>query len=128
MKGDPYTFLNIPASYHLASNDLAFAVLDGFPVSPGHVLVVPRRLEADYFRLTPEEQQALWELVGVVAAKIEARLGADGYTLGLNIGEAAGQTVPHVHVHVIPRRLGDVPDPRGGIRWVLPDKAAYWTP
>lgn len=119
-------FLDLPASDYLAENDLAFAIPDGFPLSPGHTLVVPKRLVATWFDATAEEKFALVELVDVVKRKLDERFRPDGYNVGFNAGEAAGQTVPHLHIHVIPRYHGDVPDPRGGVRWVIPGKAAYW--
>jgi diadenosine tetraphosphate (Ap4A) HIT family hydrolase len=99
---------------------------DGFPISPGHTLVVPRRHEED-FKLTAEEQSDLWSLVAVVRERLQGSLHPDGFNVGSNDGRAAGQTVSHAHVHVIPRFDGDLPDPRGGVRWVLPGKAKYWT-
>ena len=104
----------------------AVAIPDGFPVTPGHTLVVPRRHVASLFELPADEQAAVWTLVARVRAVLLAELRPDGFTVGLNDGPSAGQTVMHAHVHVIPRRLGDVADPRGGVRWVVPDKAAYW--
>lgn len=120
-------FLEVPEGDWLASNDLAFAFLDRFPVSPGHVLVVTRRVVPTWFEATAEEQNALIALVGQVRRILDARLSPkpDGYNVGFNAGTAAGQTVAHVHVHVIPRYLGDVPDPRGGVRYVIPEKANY---
>jgi diadenosine tetraphosphate (Ap4A) HIT family hydrolase len=120
-------FCNRIASGELvAENDLAVAFLDAFPVNPGHCLVVPRRHEADFLALTSDEHVAAWVLVASVRTRIEATLRPDGYNVGINVGEAAGQTVAHAHLHVIPRYLGDVPDPRGGIRWVVPARAPYW--
>jgi diadenosine tetraphosphate (Ap4A) HIT family hydrolase len=110
----------------VAANDLAVAFLDAFPLSPGHCLVVPRRHESDFLALTPEEEAAVWALVPSVRRHIEADRTPDGYNIGINVGEAAGQTVAHAHLHVIPRYHGDVPDPRGGIRWIIPARAAYW--
>ncbi len=107
-------------------NALAAAIPDGFPVATGHTLVVPRRHEADVFRLSAEEQRALLELVGVVRERLARELAPDGFNIGINVGAAAGQTVGHAHVHVIPRKKGDVEDPRGGVRWVVPHKARYW--
>jgi diadenosine tetraphosphate (Ap4A) HIT family hydrolase len=104
----------------------AVAIPDGFPVTPGHTLVVPRRHVASLFELPADEQAAVWTLVARVRAVLLAELRPDGFTVGLNDGPSAGQTVMHAHVHVIPRRLGDVADPRGGVRWVVPDRAAYW--
>ncbi len=99
---------------------------DGFPVSPGHALLVPRRHIATWFAATDDERAEL--LAGIEHARqaIERRHAPAGFNVGMNLGEAAGQTVPHLHVHVIPRYTGDVEDPRGGVRWVVPSKAAYW--
>jgi diadenosine tetraphosphate (Ap4A) HIT family hydrolase len=108
------------------STEHAIALRDGFPISEGHTLVVPRRHRASLFDLTPGEREAVWELVAEVRDQIAQDLAPDGFNIGLNDGEAAGQTIMHAHVHVIPRRRGDTPDPRGGVRWVLPDRAAYW--
>lgn len=109
-----------------AANERACALADAFPVSRGHSLVVPRRHEASYFNLTSDEQQAIWALVAEVQANMDRELAPAGYNVGINIGAAAGQTVWHAHVHVIPRYLGDADDPRGGVRHVIPSKAAYW--
>ena len=103
------------------------AVRDGYPVSEGHTLVVPRKHAASLFELSHEEQSAVWVLAREIRNRLQAELSPDGFNIGLNDGETAGQTVPHAHVHVIPRNRGDVPDPRGGVRWVIPDRAAYWT-
>jgi diadenosine tetraphosphate (Ap4A) HIT family hydrolase len=108
-------------------NDAAIAFSDGFPVSRGHTLVVPKRHVGSVFELAPAELANLWQLVSEVRAHLSRELNADGFTIGVNDGQAAGQTIAHGHVHVIPRRLGDVPDPRGGVRWVVPEKAAYWS-
>jgi diadenosine tetraphosphate (Ap4A) HIT family hydrolase len=110
---------------HLES-DFAVAFLDGFPVTPGHTLVIPKRHVASLFDLPEEEQAAVWKLVALVRAKIMAEQKPDGFNIGLNDGTSAGQTMMHAHVHVIPRRKGDVVDPRGGVRWIIPGKAQYW--
>jgi diadenosine tetraphosphate (Ap4A) HIT family hydrolase len=110
----------------LAETSLAVAFADAFPVSPGHALVIPRRHDPEFFALTEGEQQAIWGLVADVRRVIERAQRPDGYNVGINVGEAAGQTVAHAHVHVIPRYQGDRDDPRGGVRWVIPDRAAYW--
>lgn len=81
---------------------------------------------ASVFDLSENEQAALWVLVAKVRAAVHERLQPDGFNIGINDGTAAGQTIGHAHIHVIPRRNGDVPDPRGGIRWIIPDKAPYW--
>lgn len=108
-------------------SEFAAAFLDGFPVTQGHTLVVPKRHVASVFDLTEEEQAAIWTLVAQVRAKLQAELMPDGFNVGLNDGTSAGQTVMHAHFHVIPRRHGDVVNPRGGVRWIVPHKAAYWT-
>jgi diadenosine tetraphosphate (Ap4A) HIT family hydrolase len=110
----------------LIDNDLAVVIPDAFPLSPGHHLVVSRRHEPDYFALSQAEVVAVWELVGAARALIGERWQADGFNVGINAGAAAGQTIGHVHVHLIPRYGGDVADPRGGIRWMLPHRAVYW--
>jgi diadenosine tetraphosphate (Ap4A) HIT family hydrolase len=110
----------------VAANDLAAAFPDAFPLNEGHCLIVPRRHEADFFVLSKDEQGAMWALLASVRAYIEANRLPDGYNIGLNVGTAAGQTIAHVHLHVIPRYRADVSDPRGGIRWVIPAKAKYW--
>ena len=107
-------------------NDLAAAFPDGFPVSAGHTLVVSRRHLADYFELSPDERAAIWALVPEVKVRLDGEHRPSGYNVGINVGRAAGQTVWHAHVHVIPRYEGDVEDPRGGVRWVLRGKARYW--
>jgi diadenosine tetraphosphate (Ap4A) HIT family hydrolase len=120
-------FLAVPAGDWLCSNDLAFAIFDGFPVSPGHVLVTTRRIVETWFDATDEEQTALMALVKEAKRLLDLSLDPkpDGYNVGFNSGGAAGQTVPHVHIHVIPRYIGDMPDPRGGVRHVIPEKANY---
>ncbi len=112
---------------YVAANAFAVAVADAYPVSPGHTLIVPRRHVADLFDLTSEEQGALWTLLPLVKQTIDTRHAPAAYNIGVNVGVAAGQTVAHAHVHLIPRYPGDVPDPRGGVRWVLPGRADYWS-
>ena len=111
----------------VASNPLAVAIRDGFPVSPGHTLVIPRRHVASLAEVTSEEARALWALLGEARSGLDSELHPDGYNVGVNDGCAAGQTVMHLHVHLIPRFHRDRPDPRGGVRWVMPDKADYWS-
>jgi diadenosine tetraphosphate (Ap4A) HIT family hydrolase len=119
-------FCDLPPDRILRSGLHARALRDAFPVTPGHTLVVPTRHVASLYDLPPEEQAALWELAGEVRADLVASHDPDGFNIGVNDGEAAGQTVGHAHIHVIPRYGGDVEDPRGGIRWVVPEKAVYW--
>jgi diadenosine tetraphosphate (Ap4A) HIT family hydrolase len=110
----------------LLENDFAVAFPDGFPVADGHTLVIPKRHVASLFELSEEERVAVWNLVAQVRSRLKAEVKPDGFNIGLNDGLAAGQTVLHAHVHIIPRRLGDADDPRGGIRWIFPKKAKYW--
>jgi diadenosine tetraphosphate (Ap4A) HIT family hydrolase len=107
-----------------AQSTRAFA--DSYPVTPGHMLVVPHRHVPSIFALGETEFFELWRMVGEVRSMLSSELGVEDFTVGVNDGLAAGQTVPHAHVHVIPRRTGDIPDPRGGIRWVIPSRAPYW--
>ena len=118
---------NLTASRIAWSSPHVLAVWDAFPVSPGHALVIPRRHAGGWENLTDNERTDIGTGIDAVRALIADRHRPDGYNVGFNDGAAAGQTVMHFHVHVIPRYAGDVPDPRGGVRWVLPDKAAYWT-
>jgi diadenosine tetraphosphate (Ap4A) HIT family hydrolase len=105
-----------------AENVHAYARYDNNSLSRGHVLVVPRRHVANFFDMSSEEQAAALSLLNHAQRLIQARHSPDGYNIGVNIGKAAGQSRMHVHIHLIPRYSGDVPDPRGGIRCVLPDK------
>ena len=104
----------------------AVAIRDAYPVGAGHTLVLPTAHVKSLFDLDNEAQADLWDLVTKVRSDLQSHLKPDGFNIGLNDGGAAGQTVEHAHVHVIPRFEGDVADPRGGIRWVLPECAAYW--
>ena len=110
----------------LRDGGLALAVYDAFPVSPGHVLVLPRRHEPDFFSLGEDEQAAILKLVGELQSLLVSEQHPDGFNVGINVGAAAGQTVEHAHLHLIPRYKGDVADPRGGVRWIIPEKAEYW--
>ncbi len=102
-------------------------IRDGFPVSLGHSLVIPKRHVGSFFEVGAEERAALLELLDRARAVAIAEFQPDGFNIGINDGAAAGQTVPHLHIHLIPRYAGDVADPRGGVRWVVPDKVDYWT-
>jgi len=102
------------------------AIADRYPVSPGHTLILPRRHVASFFDLTDVERSELLRLVDIVKDRLDAGREPDGYNVGFNEGRTAGQTVLHFHLHVIPRYENDLEDPRGGIRWIFPAKAAYW--
>jgi len=110
----------------VAENELSVAIRDGFPVTPGHTLIIPKRHVADYFDLHTPELNAIQALMeGQRALLIQKDPTIAGFNVGINAGEAAGQTIFHVHVHLIPRRVGDVEKPRGGVRGVIPGKQAY---
>lgn len=102
-------------------------IRDAFPVSPGHSLVIPKRHVGSFFDVSDAERDALLGLLEVAKAAAGREFEPAGYNIGINDGSAAGQTVPHLHIHLIPRYDGDMPDPRGGVRWVIPSKADYWT-
>jgi diadenosine tetraphosphate (Ap4A) HIT family hydrolase len=120
-------FCSIPPERVVAENDLALVIRDEFPVSPGHALIITRRHVASFFKITDDERSAMLMLLDQEKADIDARWAPSSYNIGINDGAQAGQTVPHLHIHLIPRYPGDRVDPRGGVRWVLPEKADYWT-
>lgn len=101
---------------YLVENELAFAIYDNYPVNKGHVLVMPKRHYASYFDATVDEIEAFNDLIKKVKELLDNEYKPDGYNIGINIGEAAGQTIFHLHIHVIPRYSRDVENPRGGIR------------
>lgn len=110
---------------YLAENELAYAVYDKYPVNPGHVLIIPKRHMAEYFELNTDEESAIWSLLREAKAKVERIHRPDGWNIGINNGKAAGQTVFHLHVHLIPRYAGDVEAPEGGVRGVIPSRQKY---
>lgn len=109
-------FCRQPETEVLCENELALAFFDKFPVNQGHVLVIPKRHAVTYFDATTEELTAINELVFQVKDIMDEKYNPDGYNIGVNVNHAGGQTVFHLHVHVIPRYVGDVEDPRGGVR------------
>ena len=119
-------FCNLPQERILLETGTTLAFLDAYPVTEGHALVTPKRHVASIFELPPEELDALWRQVAIVRKLLAKKYSPDAFNIGVNDGPEAGQTVPHAHIHVIPRRKGDAPDPRGGIRWIIPGKAKYW--
>ena len=122
----PCPFCSLPADRFVLASEHSVVIRDGFPVSPGHTLIISRRHVASYFEVTDAERADLMSLLATARDDLERQFSPAGYNIGINDGAAAGQTVPHVHMHLIPRYEGDREDPRGGVRWVLPDKAAYW--
>jgi diadenosine tetraphosphate (Ap4A) HIT family hydrolase len=121
MESDPECELCVPEGV-LAENPLAYVALEKTSLSRGHVVIVPRRHVADFFDMSAGEQTAVWELLAKARQAIQLQYHPDGYNIGVNIGRAAGQSRMHVHVHLIPRYVGDVAEPRGGVRCVLDGK------
>ena len=119
-------FCSLPEERIVARSTHGLAIRDAYPISPGHTLILPRRHAGSFFSLDADEQGDLLALLKSAKAALDKELAAPAYNLGINDGPVAGQTVPHVHIHLIPRFEGDVPDPRGGVRWVIPEKADYW--
>lgn len=124
---DPCPFCTIPASRILGADDLAIVFRDAFPVSPGHTLIIPRRHVGSFFNVTDDERTAILRLLDTAKVALDDEFRPAGYNVGINDGEAAGQTVLHLHIHLIPRFTGDRDDPRGGVRWIFPGKADYWS-
>src|SRR5262249_46819353 len=118
-------FCDPPPDRVVWTSERVVALWDLYPVSPGHLLILPLRHIETYFDADPLEQEALWKAVGEAKALLDRTHAPHGYNVGFNAGAAAGQTVMHLHLHVIPRYLGDVPDPRGGVRYVIPARANY---
>jgi len=109
----------------LFGNDLVYAKPDKFPVNPGHLLIIPRRHVADFFLTTEEEKAALLSMLDKAKKYLDGKHAPAGYNVGINVGEVAGQTVMHVHLHLIPRYQGDLDNPRGGVRGVIPSRQSY---
>lgn len=123
---DKCPFCNVESEREIiASSSLSLAFFDGFPVSPGHALIIPRRHVASFFDLTQDERKDMFDMVDKVKRVLDERFHPNGYNIGVNVGEAAGQSIFHVHMHLIPRYSGDVPNPRGGVRGVIPEKQNY---
>lgn len=120
-------FCTLPPERIVEENDHAVWIYDGFPVSPGHCLIIPKQHVGSFFEVSAEERIAMLALLDKAKVVIEEKYQPDAFNIGINDGPAAGQTVPHLHLHLIPRYEGDVSDARGGVRWVIPAKADYWT-
>ncbi|CUJ83844.1 AP-4-A phosphorylase [Ruegeria denitrificans] len=119
-------FCEVSADRVIAENELCYAILDGFPVTPLHTLVIPKRHVSDYFDLFQPELNAMRRMLEEMRSDILNKdCSVSGFNVGINAGEAAGQTIFHCHVHLIPRRDGDMPNPRGGVRGVIPRKQSY---
>ena len=111
----------------IAQNQHAIVIRDGYPVTPGHTLIIPKRHIGSYFSLTADEKTSMHALLEQAKTELDQHHQPAAYNIGINDGPAAGQTVPHCHMHLIPRYHQDVSDPRGGVRWVVAEKADYWS-
>ncbi len=109
----------------LYENELVYAIYDAYPVSKGHALIIPKRHVETYFDMNGDELSATHQALVTLKERIDALYGPDGYNIGVNAGEAAGQTIFHLHIHLIPRYKGDVQKPRGGVRGVIPSRRNY---
>lgn len=118
-------FCKMSPSRVIAEKELCFAIRDGFPVSEGHTLIIPKRHVADYFDLTEAEILDMQNMMKDIKKQLDKEFNPDGYNVGINVNAAAGQSVFHVHMHLIPRYIGDVENPKGGVRGVIPDKQKY---
>ena len=119
-------FCNLEPDRIISESDYTFTIRDGFPVSEGHTLIIPKRHVQSFFELQAIEKAAVLQALDEAKEALDKEFSPDGYNIGINDGEAAGQTVMHLHMHLIPRYKGDTEDPRGGIRHVFPAKAKYW--
>jgi diadenosine tetraphosphate (Ap4A) HIT family hydrolase len=106
-------------------NELVYVMYDGYPVTKGHTLIITKRHAQTYFDLTHDEKLAIDDAIMTIKKRLDERLHPDGYNIGINNNKAAGQTIFHLHVHLIPRYLEDTPNPKGGVRGVIPDKQGY---
>jgi diadenosine tetraphosphate (Ap4A) HIT family hydrolase len=111
----------------IIEEDRHFVVIrDGYPITPAHTLIIPKRHVSSFFELEEEERETLFSVLEAAKERLVDEFHPDSFNIGINDGPEAGQTVPHLHIHLIPRYKGDVEDPRGGVRWIMPHKARYW--
>lgn len=122
--GCPFCDLSYDRIIHASENGIVMR--DGYPISRGHSLIIPKLHYRDFFSLPEHIRKELFQLIDIAKAELDDELNPNGYNIGINSGRAAGQTVPHLHIHLIPRFTGDMDDPRGGVRWIFPEKAKYW--
>ena len=125
MKSCPFCF--IPTTRIRFESEYGFVIRDSYPVSPGHTLIISKRHLSSFFELSDEEKIDLLKLLEIAKGEIDSEFSPDGYNIGINVGLAGGQTVQHLHIHLMPRFNGDKEDPRGGVRWIFPEKADYWS-
>ena len=126
MSDNQCSFCDLEPDRIISESDYTLTVRDGFPVSEGHTLIIPKRHVQSFFELMAIEKAAVLQALDEAKEALDKELNPDGYNIGINDGEAAGQTVMHLHLHLIPRYKGDTEDPRGGVRWIFPEKAKYW--
>ena len=127
MPSQPCPLCALPSERIIDQNDRGLVVRDGYPISKGHTLIIPKRHTGSFFDLTETERLDLLLLLDKAKTALDNEFNPNGFNIGINDGPAAGQTVPHLHIHLIPRYNGDITDPRGGVRWIIPEKADYWT-
>jgi diadenosine tetraphosphate (Ap4A) HIT family hydrolase len=125
IKNNNCPFCDIHENVIVIKNELCFAIFDKYPVNKGHMLIIPFRHFDNYFDATHEEKLAFLDLIDRAKELIDKEFNPDGYNIGVNIGREAGQTVFHVHIHLIPRYSGDIDNPTGGVRGVIPEKRIY---
>lgn len=118
-------FCSLREEDYILENELAFAKYDNYPVNKGHMLFMTKRHVCNFFETSSEERKAIFDLVDEAKKILDSRYNPDGYNIGMNCGETAGQTIMHIHVHLIPRYKGDVSNPKGGVRGVIPSKQKY---
>lgn len=122
----PCVFCHLPPQRIEFANAKGMVIRDAFPISQGHTLIIPRRHVGSFFDIDAEERDALLRLLDEAKRRLDKEFKPDGFNIGINDGAAAGQTIAHLHIHLIPRYAGDREDPRGGVRWINPGKAKYW--
>jgi diadenosine tetraphosphate (Ap4A) HIT family hydrolase len=122
----PCPFCTLPKERIVESNDLGLIIRDGYPISEGHTLIIPKRHVGSFFETTQDEKLALLALLESAQKQLKKEFNPPSFNIGINDGKEAGQTVPHLHIHLIPRYESDMEDPRGGVRWIIPEKAKYW--
>ena len=120
------TFCNLDPARIISESAHTITIRDGFPVSIGHTLIIPKRHVQSFFDLPAIEKAAILQALDEAKEALDRELSPSGYNIGINDGEAAGQMIPHLHVHLIPRYEGDTENPRGSVRWIFPEKAKYW--